>query len=113
MVAMAACRRREQGMTQERCVELPAHVVAKIEKVLGITPSALPDHDVIRIIEELCDTALMFDREERAANQPQEDKTVGAAAGAGTIDPSQPPPAATGSEIDPVVSGPGPLDGNG
>lgn len=54
-------------MTQEAGVKLPEHVVVKIEKVLGISPSALEDHGLIKLIEDLCDTALMFDREERSA----------------------------------------------
>ena len=51
-------------MAEERWLELPEHVVAKIEMVLGIPPSELPGHDLASLIEELCDTALMFDREE-------------------------------------------------
>jgi hypothetical protein len=52
-------------MTQEAGLELPEHVVAKIEKVLGIPPSELAQHGPMKLIEDLCDTALMFDREER------------------------------------------------
>ena len=54
-------------MTQEPWLELPGHVVAKIEKVLGIPPSELAKQDLVKLIEDLCDTALMFDREERGA----------------------------------------------
>jgi hypothetical protein len=42
-------------------------VVEKIHKVLGIRPATLPEHDLIGLIEALCDTALMFDREAQAA----------------------------------------------
>ena len=54
-------------MTQEPWLELPEHVVAKIEKVLGIPPSELSTHNLVKLIEDLCDTALMFDRDERGA----------------------------------------------
>jgi len=56
-------------MTQESSIELPEHVVAKINKVLGIPPSELEKHDLAKLIEDLCDTALMFDRAERGAAQ--------------------------------------------
>ena len=52
-------------MTQEPWLELPEHVVDKIEKVLGIPPSELSTHNIVKLIEDLCDTALMFDRDER------------------------------------------------
>ncbi len=65
-------------MTQEPWLELPENVVAKIEKVLGIPPSELAAHGLVALIEDLCDTALMFDREEvgpaesdQAEDQPQ------------------------------------------
>ena len=64
-------------MTQERGLELPEHVVAKIEKVLGIAPSELQEHDLVSLIEELCDTALMFEREERSTPQAQPEKPLG------------------------------------
>ncbi len=54
-------------MSQESGPELPEHVVAKIEKVLGIPPSELAKHGLVKLIEDLCDTALMFDREESGA----------------------------------------------
>ncbi len=57
----------EQRMTQERWLELPEHVVTKIEKVLGIPPSELATQGLVKLIEDLCDTALMFDREKRGA----------------------------------------------
>ncbi len=53
-------------MTQEPWLELPEHVVAKIEKVLGIPPSDLAKYGLVKLIEDLCDTALMFDREVRS-----------------------------------------------
>ncbi len=61
-------------MTQEPWLELPEHVVAKIEKVLGIPPSELAAHGLVKLIEDLCDTALMFDREEVGAAKPDEDQ---------------------------------------
>ena len=54
-------------MTEESSIELPEHVVAKITQVLGIPPSELEQHDLAKLIEDLCDTALMFDRAERGA----------------------------------------------
>ena len=73
-------------MAQDRSLELPEHVVAKIQKVLGISPSSLPEHDLVSLIEDLCDTALMFDREARAAEKPEEQK-LGETAGAPTTQP--------------------------
>ncbi len=51
-------------MTEEPWLELPEHIVTKIEKVLGIPSSELAKYDLVKLIEDLCDTALMFDREE-------------------------------------------------
>ena len=59
-------------MPEDQYLELPEHVVEKIKKVLGIPPSKLSEHDLVALIEELCDTALMFDREEHDAGQPQQ-----------------------------------------
>ena len=56
-------------MTQEPWLELPEHIVAKIQKVLGIPASELAEHGLVKLIEDLCDTALMFDRAERGAAQ--------------------------------------------
>jgi len=61
-------------MSEGRSLELPGHIVAKIQAVLGISPSSLPEHDLVSLIEELCDTALMFDRKERNADRTEEDK---------------------------------------
>ena len=83
-------------MAQDRWLELPEHVVAKIQKVLGIAPSALPEHDVVSLIEELCDTALMFEREEHAPNQTEEEEPPDTATGAPTAQPSVRPPAEDG-----------------
>lgn len=66
-------------MAENRRVELPEHVVAKIEKVLGIPPSELAQYDIVKLVEELCDTALMFDREDRRGGQPQQRKPPGEA----------------------------------
>ncbi len=79
-------------MAEDRWLELPEHVVAKIQKVLGISPSSLPEHDLVRLIEDLCDTALMFDREERGAEQTEEEKPPGETAAAATTPPPEPPP---------------------
>ncbi len=49
-------------MAEDRWLELPEHVVVKIQKVLGISPSSLPERDLVSLIEDLCDTALMLDR---------------------------------------------------
>ncbi len=70
-------------MAQERWLEIPEHVVVKIEKVLGISPAKLPEHDLVKLIEDLCDTALMFEREERGTVQAQPEKP--SAGGTGQI----------------------------
>ena len=80
-------------MTQDRSLELPEHIVAKIQKVLGISPSSIPEHDLASLIEDLCDTALMFDREERGAEKPEEQE-LGATIGVPAAQPSALPPAA-------------------
>ena len=67
-------------MTQSNSYELPKHVVAKIEKVLGVLPAELDGYDFVQLIEELCDTALMFDQKERgsarAGQQPSQGEAV-------------------------------------
>ncbi|MFQ5489648.1 MAG: hypothetical protein ACE5GE_02900 [Phycisphaerae bacterium] len=63
-------------MPPERSLELPERVVAKIQKVLGIAPASLPEHDLVSLIEELCDTALMFDQNARGAGQTDDQKTL-------------------------------------
>jgi hypothetical protein len=57
----------EQRMTQEACLELTEHVVAMIEKVHGIPSSEPAKHDLVKLIEDLGDTALVLDREEPGA----------------------------------------------
>lgn len=52
-------------MTQDGGLELPENVVAKIEQVLGLSSVKLQGYDLVKLIEELCDTALMFDQDER------------------------------------------------
>lgn len=64
-------------MAENRRVELPEHVVAKIEKVLGIPPSELAQYDIVKLVEELCDTALMFDREDRRGSRTREKTPAG------------------------------------
>jgi hypothetical protein len=59
-------------MTEDSGFELPEHVVAKIAKVLGVSSAQLEGYDLVKLIEELCDTALMFDQEEREAGQTQQ-----------------------------------------
>ncbi len=61
-------------MAQERSLELPERVVTKIQKVLGIKPASLPKHDLVSLIEELCDTALMFDQNTQGAGQTKEEQ---------------------------------------
>ena len=67
-------------MTQSDPFVLPEHVVAKIEKILGVTPSELDGYDFVKLIEELCDTALMFDQQERgsaqAGQQPRQGEVI-------------------------------------
>ncbi len=93
-------------MAQEGSLELPGRVVAKIHKVLGITPASLPEHDLVSLIEELCDTALMFDQNaQQGAGRTKDDEGLAAATG---IPPAQPPaipPAAKSSDIMEGVSG--------
>lgn len=79
-------------MAQDSSLELPEHVAAKIQKVLGISPASLSEHDLVNLIEELCDTALMFDREESGAEQSEENRPTAATAAAATNQPSEPPP---------------------
>ncbi|MGB2986592.1 MAG: hypothetical protein WBE26_12005 [Phycisphaerae bacterium] len=95
-------------MSEDRSLELPEHIVAKIQKVLGISPSSLPQHDLVSLIEDLCDTALMFDREERGAEQTEEGKPPGETAAAATTPPSEPPSVARAPGVDSSVSDPGP-----
>ncbi len=54
-------------MTQDSGLALPEHVTAKIERVLGLDSADLQGYDLVQLIDELCDTALMFDKNERAA----------------------------------------------
>lgn len=95
-------------MSEERSLELPEHIVAKIQKVLGISPSSLPEHDLVSLIEDLCDTALMFDREERGAEQTEEEKPPAETAAAATTPPPEPPSVARAPGVDSSVSDPGP-----
>ena len=64
-------------MTEDSGLELPEHVTAKIEKVLGVSSSQLEGYDLAKLIEELCDTALMFDGDERSASQTQQQEPPG------------------------------------
>ncbi len=75
-------------MAQKGSLELPERVVAKIQKVLGISPASLPEHDLVSLIEELCDTALMFEQNAQRAGQTKDDKGIAAARGHA---PSAPP----------------------
>ncbi len=53
-------------MTQDSGLALPEQLITKIEKVLGLDSSDLEGYDLVKLIDELCDTALMFDKDERA-----------------------------------------------
>ena len=66
-------------MTQDGGLELPENVVAKIEQVLGLSSVQLQGYDLVKLIEELCDTALMFDKDER--EEVPEDQPAEAGAG--------------------------------
>ncbi len=81
-------------MAEDRSLELPEHVVDKIQKVLGISPASLPEHDLVSLIEDLCDTALLFDREEHGPSQTDEEKPLGEATGAAATQPTERPPTA-------------------
>ena len=52
-------------MTQDSGLALPEQLTAKIEKVLGLDSADLEGYDLVKLIDELCDTALMFDKNER------------------------------------------------
>ncbi len=95
-------------MAEDRWLELPEHVVVKIQKVLGISPTSLPEHDLVSLIEDLCDTALMFDREERGAEQAEEEKPQEEPAAAATTPPPESPSVARAPGVDLSVSDPGP-----
>ncbi len=81
-------------MAQEGSLELPERVVDKIQKVLGISPASLPEHDLVSLIEELCDTALMFDQNAQGAGQTKDDEGLAAATRHPTAHRSALPPAA-------------------
>ncbi len=53
-------------MAQDSGLALPEQLTAKIEKVLGLDSADLEGYDLVKLIDELCDTALMFDKNERA-----------------------------------------------
>ncbi len=91
-------------MAEDRSIELPEHVVLKIEKVLGVSPTSLVEKDLVSLVEELCDTALMFDREERSAEPPEKALPVETAA---TSPPPGPPPVAGALGAALSVSDPG------
>lgn len=94
-------------MAEDRWLKLPEHVVAKIQRVLGISPTSLPEHELVSLIEDLCDTALMFDREERGAEQTEEKKPPGETAAASTTPPPEHPSVAGAPGGDPGASDPG------
>ncbi len=53
-------------MTQDSGLALPEQLTAKIEKVLGLDSADLEGYDLVKLIDQLCDTALMFHKNERA-----------------------------------------------
>ncbi|MFQ5463967.1 MAG: hypothetical protein ACE5E5_15250 [Phycisphaerae bacterium] len=77
-------------MAQERSLELPERVVTKIQKVLGISPESLPKHDLVSLIEELCDTALMFDQNAQGAGQTKDQQGMASATGRPTAPSTTP-----------------------
>ncbi len=99
-------------MSEDHWLELPEHVVAKIQKVLGISPTSLPAHDLVSLIEDLCDTALMFDREERGAEKAEEEQPQGERPAATITPPPEPPPVARPPGADSGVSNAGPTAGD-
>ena len=74
-------------MAQEGSFELPERVVAKIQKVLGISPASLPEHDLVSLIEELCDTALMFDQDAHGGGRTNDQKGSTAVTSVGPENP--------------------------
>jgi len=67
---------------------MPDHVVTKIQSVLGISHESLPKHDLVSLIEELCETALMFDQNARGVGQTKDQQGMAAA----TVRPTAPSP---------------------
>ncbi len=94
-------------MSEGRSLELPGHIVAKIQAVLGISPSSLPEHDLVSLIEDLCDTALMFDREERGAEQTGKVETRRETLAAATTPPPEPPSVMRAQGVGSGASDPG------
>jgi hypothetical protein len=94
-------------MAEDRWLELPEHVVAKIQKVLGVSPTSLAEQELVSLIEDLCDTALMFDREECGTEQTEEDKPPREPTAEATAPPSEPPSVAGATEVDSATSDPG------
>ena len=47
-----------ERITQSNSLGLLKHVATKIEKVFGISSSELNGYNLVRMLEELCDTAL-------------------------------------------------------
>lgn len=78
-------------MADDRSLELPEHVVLKIQKVLGISPTSLLEHNLVSLIEELCDPALRFDREERGVEQTAKENPPPETAAAPTTRPVRDP----------------------
>ncbi len=66
-------------MAQECSLEIPERVVTKIQKVLGINPASLPEHNLVSLIKELCDTALMFDQNAQGAGQTKDEQGMASA----------------------------------
>ena len=99
-------------MAQDRRLELPEHVVAKIQKVLGISPTSLLENDLVSLIDDLCDTALMFDRQERGAEQTEEEKPPAETAAAATTQLSEPPSVTCAPGVDSGASDPGSTAGD-
>ncbi len=98
-------------MAEDRSLELPEYVVAKVQKVLGISPTSLPEHDLVSLIEDLCDTALMFDREERGVEQTVEKNPPEETAAATTAAPAGIPSVARISGLDSGANDPEPNAG--
>lgn len=94
-------------MVQDHRLEFPEHVAAKIQKVLGISPTSLSEQDLVKLIEDLCETALMFDREESGAEQTEEEKPPGQTAAAATTQPSGLPPPGDVAGVEQKLSGGG------
>jgi hypothetical protein len=56
-------------MSDTSLPKIPDRVAEKVERVLGIPRREVEEMDTVQLIEDLCDTALMFDRDAADADE--------------------------------------------